>query len=196
MTPAPDTLESGAQPARAATKTVQPEAPPEASASDSGAPLLASSDGVATLLQLIDPLDEPDFYCVDVPGFGAGLDLTAALSAHTCKPGADDEMFRPGEPLAGNLQMPAYRLCLEAAAAASGSELFLMECSESTLQQFSLDGNGALRLAATPLCLTIAPGAGEPTGGPSHLRRDLALEDCGAAPANRRSWRLPGPGPA
>lgn len=196
MTPTPDTLEPGDQPARAGTKAVRPEAPPEASASESQAPLLASSDGVATLLQLIDPLDESEFYCVDVPGFGARLDLTAALSAHTCKPGADDEMFRPGEPLAGNLQMPAYRLCLEAASSSSGSELFLMECSDSALQQFSLDGKGALRLVATPLCLTIAPGAGEPTGGPSHLRRDLALEDCDATPANRRSWRLPGPGPA
>jgi hypothetical protein len=193
MTPVPVPVAPGGQPARAAAKAVSPEAPPEASAPDSPVLLLTGGGDVATLLQLIDPLDEPDFYCVDVPGFGAGLDLAAALSAHTCKPGADDEMFRPGEPLAGNLQMPAYRLCLEAAAAAPGSELFLMECSDSALQQFSLAGNGALRLAETPLCLTIAPGAGEPTGGPSHLRRDLALEDCGAAPANRRSWQMPGP---
>ncbi len=150
----------------------------------------------ATLVQLIDPLDEPEFYCVDVPGFGASLNLTAALSAHTCKPGADDELFRSGTPLPGNLQMPAYDLCLEAATAEPAASLHLKDCSNSPLQLFSIDGNGALRLADTTLCLTIAPGAGEPTGGPSHLRRDLALADCGAAPANRRSWQLPGPSPA
>ena len=39
---------------------------------------LPTADG--TLIQLIDPLDEPEFYCVDVPGFGASLDLQSPLT--------------------------------------------------------------------------------------------------------------------
>ena len=78
-----------------------------------------------TLIQLVDPLDEPEFYCVDVPGFRASLNLEGALTAHTCKPGADDELFTVGHPLAGNLYMPAYDRCVEADGATDGSELYL-----------------------------------------------------------------------
>ena len=55
----------------------------------------------ATLVQLVDELDEPEYYCVDVPGFGASLNLGSPLTAHTCKPGADDEMFAVDRPRAG-----------------------------------------------------------------------------------------------
>ena len=147
-------------------------------------------------MQLVDPLDEPEFYCADVPGFGASLNLAAAMTAHTCKPGADDELFLAGAPLPGNLLMPAYQLCLEAAASEPAAGLFLRDCSDSPLQRFALDADGSLQLAGTAYCLTVAPGVGEPTGGPSHLRRELALSDCGAAPAELRSWQLPGPIPA
>ncbi|MXW28801.1 MAG: ricin-type beta-trefoil lectin domain protein [Chloroflexi bacterium] len=162
----------------------------------SSVPLLGDRGGGATLVQLIDPLDEPEFYCVDVPGFGASLDLAAALSAHTCKPGADDELFRSGTPLPGNLQMPAYQLCMAAADAEPAANLFLEDCSDSPLQRFSLDAEGSLRLADSSLCLAVSPGAGEATGGPSHVRRDLGLQDCETAPEQHRRWQLPGPSPA
>lgn len=185
--PHPAAAESAVAPARTQTEQAQ--------AASRGGPLVEPGGG-PTLVQLIDPLDEPEFYCVDVPGFGASLNLAAALSAHTCKPGADDELFRPGSPLPGNLQMPAYRLCLEAAAAEPAADLFLMDCSDSALQRFSLDADGSLWLADSNLCLAIAPGAGQATGGPSHVRRDLGLHDCETVPDQRRRWRLPGPNPA
>jgi len=52
---------------------------------------LASTAG---LIQLQNPLDEPEFYCVDVPGAGLSLNLQSALQAHTCKlTAAEDETF-------------------------------------------------------------------------------------------------------
>lgn len=186
----PPTVTSAAEP----TRPVRIQA--EQSQAVSPGPLLGNRDAGATLVQLIDPLDEPEFYCIDVPGFGASLDLGAALSAHTCKPGADDELFRSGIPLPGNLQMPAYQLCMSAAAAEPGANLFLIDCSDSPLQRFSLDADGSLRLADSTLCLAIAPGAGQATGGPSHVRRDLGLQYCETVPEQRRRWQLPGPGPA
>ena len=144
-----------------------------------------------TLVQLVDPLDEPEFYCVDVPGFGASLRLQAALMAHTCKPGADDEIFAVNEPLPGNLLIPAYDLCMEA----DGAQIVLRACSDSAMQRFELDAEGALALAGTELCVAVAPGVGEPTGGPSHVRRDLVLLDCGEGDASLRQWSLPGPSP-
>ena len=61
-----------------------------------------------TLIRLADPLDEPEYYCIDVPGFGARLNLGAALMAHTCKPGAADEIFAVNQPAAGNLSTLSY----------------------------------------------------------------------------------------
>ena len=63
---------------------------------------------------LRDPLDEPEFYCVDVAGFGSNLNLNSPLQAHTCKPGADDEVFifnhpAPGPVLYGCLRLFAWR---------------------------------------------------------------------------------------
>ncbi len=149
----------------------------------------------ATLVQLVDALDEPEYYCVDVPGFGRSLNLEAALMAHTCKPGADDEMFAINRPGPGNLYMPAYDLCMEADRTGSPVQLYLRECSGSTLQQFELDSDGGLVLVGTGLCMAVSPEDGEPTGGPSHLRRDLVMLDCDEAERALRQWAFPGNSP-
>ena len=149
----------------------------------------------ATLVQLADPLDEPEFYCVDVPGFGASLNLQAALMAHTCKPGADDEIFVVGQPAPGNLSMPAYNRCMEASGTDATAQLYLQECSDSAMQQFAFDADGALSLSGTDLCVAVSPEDGEPTGGPSHLRRDLLLLDCADANPALSRWVFPGPSP-
>ena len=148
-----------------------------------------------TLVQLADPLDEPEFYCVDVPGFGANLNLQAALMAHTCKPGADDEIFVVGQPAPGNLSMPAYNRCMEAEGAEPQAQLHLQECSDAAMQQFAFDADGALTLSGTDLCVAVSPEDGEPTGGPSHVRRDLLLLDCADANPALSRWVFPGPSP-
>ena len=153
------------------------------------------STAEATLVQLVDALDEPEYYCVDVPGFGRSLQLEAALMAHTCKPGADDEMFAVNRPNPGNLSMPAYDLCVEADAAGSPVQLYLRECSGSPMQRFELDSDGGLVLAGTGLCMAVSPEDGEPTGGPSHLRRDLYMLDCDEVEPALGQWAFPGSSP-
>ena len=149
----------------------------------------------ATLVQLVDALDEPEYYCVDVPGFGRNLNLGAALMAHTCKPGADDEMFAINRPGPGNLYMPAYDLCMEAAGTVAPIELHLRECSDSAMQRFEFDSDGALVLSDTGLCMAVSPQDGEPTGGPSHLRRDLFMLDCAESEPALGQWTFPGRSP-
>lgn len=145
-----------------------------------------------TLVQLVDPLDEPEFYCLDVPGFGASLQLDSPLMTHTCKRnGPEDEIFSY-DPASGRFHMPAYGLCMEADRPERGGQLGLVPCSDSPLQDFRIGDEGLIRLADTDLCLTMADGAGEPTGGPSHLRRGLSLESCTAPPTSLNRWRLPG----
>ncbi|MCY3801332.1 MAG: RICIN domain-containing protein [Chloroflexi bacterium] len=156
-----------------------------------------TADG--SLIQLIDPLDEPEFYCVDVPGFGASLDLQSPLTAHTCKPGADDETFVMDHPNPGNLYMPAYDLCVEAEGLTPPVRLLLRQCSDAPTQRFTFDSGGTLALpggaSAARLCMSVSPDDGEPTGGPSHLRRNLMMQSCDAAPPALSRWSFPGPSP-
>ena len=150
----------------------------------------------AGLIQLRDPLDEPEFYCVDVPGTGTSLNLQGALTAHTCKPGAEDEIFRMNSPSTRQFSMPAYNLCIEAGGPEAGHTLHLADCSSARLQQFRYFDIGQIRLAhgsVGGLCLTVASGAGEPTGGPSHLRRGLTMEACDQVDAARSLWTVGSP---
>ena len=171
-----------------------PEVPtPEAAAAKGIG--LDPATAAATLVQLVDPLDEPEYYCVDVPGFGSSLDLGAALTAHTCKPGANDEMFAVNSPRPGNLFMPAYDLCMEASGTEAPARLLLRVCYEAALQQFDFDSEGALVLSGTDLCVAVSPEDGEPTGGPSHLRRDLVLAACAETEPVLKTWTFPGRAP-
>ena len=153
-----------------------------------GAAPLAAAEG---LIRLADPLDEPESYCVDVPGFRDRVRLDAPLMAHTCKPGAPDELFTLDHPGKGQVYMRAYSRCMEASSREAGAQLLLKPCSGVALQKFSFGGAGLFRLADSALCLAVAGGEGTPTGGPSHLRRDLALVACDGADHALSTWESP-----
>jgi hypothetical protein len=144
-----------------------------------------------SLIMLRDPLDEPEFYCIDMVGFGSNLNLNAPLQAHTCKPGADDELFIFNHPAAGQFFMEAYDVCLEA----GDGQLFVKECSDSPNQQFTLSDDGILKLESAELCVAVQSGDGQPAGGRSHVRRDLLVQNCGEVEQSLSRWTLPGPRP-
>ena len=92
--------------------------------------------------------------------------------------------------------MPAYNLCMEAGGPEAGHTLHLADCSSARLQQFRYFDIGQIRLvhgSVGGLCLTVASGAGEPTGGPSHLRRGLTMEACDQVDAARSLWTVGSP---
>jgi len=143
-------------------------------------------------IQLTDPLDEPQFYCVDVPGAGTAVRLNSPLQAHTCKPleTAEDELFAFDHPGDGQIYMEAYDLCVEATGTAAGSTVGLKPCSDSPNQRFVVDDD-TIRLATggqSDLCFAVDADDGIPTGGPSHLRRDLTLENCESIGAELSRW--------
>ena len=166
---------------------VAPAAAATAAATDPDPPFLPARHRQSppvgrVFIQLTDPLDEPEYYCLDVPGAGSGVRLNSALQAHTCKSKATaaDELFTIDHPNKGQIYMEAYDLCVEAEGTRQGSALRLKPCSDSHHQLFTLE-NGLIRLSGRrqdDLCLAVAPGLGIPTGGPSHLRRALTLEGC------------------
>ena len=156
------------------------------------APTTVTDDRV--FIQLTDPLDEPEYYCVDVPGAGPGVRLQSALQAHTCKPidTAADELFTIDHPKARQIYMEAYQLCLEAEEPGEGSSLRLQACSDSELQLFTVQDD-IISLDSElqeGLCLAVDPDPGIPTGGPSHLRRALTLESCETTNHSLMRWSL------
>ena len=65
----------------------------------------------------------------------------------------------------GNLSMPAYKLCMEAEGAENQAPLRLQECSDSALQQFDFDADGALILSGTALCIAVSRKTASRQGG-------------------------------
>ncbi len=174
-----------AKAAVAATSTPLPTPTPEQPTDDSAAVVESS------LIQLADPLDEPEFYCVDVPGFRDSLRADRPLQAHTCKPGADDELFSFNRPAAGQLYMEAYDLCVEA----EGDLAYTRNCTAAAAQRFTHTSNGEIRTETGDMCLAVASGSGEPAGGQSHVRRNLRLTPCAEVEPSRSRWLFPGASP-
>ncbi|MCY4583893.1 MAG: RICIN domain-containing protein [Chloroflexi bacterium] len=173
-------------PGPAASAAPTPRPTPTATVSAPGGPPSGS------LVMLADPLDEPEFYCVDVAGFGANLNVNAPLQAHTCKPGADDEMFAFNRPAEGQIYLVEHDRCIQA----DGASLYVRPCSESPLQRFAYGGDGTLSTGDGGLCLAVAGGDGEPAGGRSHVRRDLLLLPCNEVAPALSQWVFPGPSPS
>ena len=175
--------------------TLQPETAPIPTAAPTPAntrpappiPIL-ESETASTLLQLADPLDEPEFYCVDVPGFRDSLRTDRPLQAHTCKPNAADELFIADQPETGQFLMPAYDLCMTA----EDDQVYTRPCADNPAQQFVPWEDLTIRTAGEDLCLAVAGGSGEPAGGRSHLRRDLRLIPCSGVEPALSQWIMPG----
>ena len=156
--------------------------------------------GLVGLLRLTAALDDPQHYCIDVPGHSNGVQLDAPLQAHTCKPGADDQLFELGRSDEySTLRMPAYAQdggpCL-AVMGDAPSPAILVPChgrDETLFSVAQLRNGGRLSVKAASFrerCIGIATGAGEPAGGRNHLRRNLTLYDCAAADPALITWEL------
>ena len=155
-------------------------------------PATTIGDSSPVMIRLVDPLDEPEYYCVDIPGFRQNVQLKAPLMAHTLKRfGSADEMWTMNYPNKGQIHASEYGLCIEAASAESGAALMLKEPSDSPLQRFVFTEEGFIVLADfRGLGFAVAPGKGDKAGGPSHLRRDMSLMDIRKIDPSLKTWKL------
>ncbi|MBK20272.1 MAG: hypothetical protein CMM52_15685 [Rhodospirillaceae bacterium] len=164
--------------------------------------IFLSSNALAdnVFLKAFYPLDEPRFHCVDIPGHKSRVNTSRALTVHTCKEGIwhKDELFDPAALKNGQLKMPEYDRCIEAASNQDGAKLFLKPCNGSALQVWSHDSYRLTLNAHSNKCLTIGPEPSRLTRGgkrlPSkHLARSLALNLCSEAALSRQLWRFEAP---
>ena len=64
-------------------------------------------------IRLIAALDEPEYYCLDLAGWGEHLQLDDPLQTHTCKNrGANDQKFHFES---GRLKVSLYDRCVQVA---------------------------------------------------------------------------------
>lgn len=138
-----------------------------------------------TLASLRDPLDEPEFYGLDVPGCGANAPLQAALTAHACKPNAPDDEYARRPPPRDSSG------CRRTISAARVASCVWAAQGAQTRQASVRDADGRLRLAAADrLCLAAAACPGAPARNP--MRRDARLENGHTAVPALTQWVLPG----
>jgi hypothetical protein len=142
------------------------------------------------LIGLVDALDDPGHYCIDIPGFGSGIRLQAPLQAHTCKPddNRDEQFTYIGA--TSQLRSEEYDLCMQPQSAIDGVQIYLQECSNAPLQKFDNAEDGMIRLSgggSTSLCVAVASGDGIVIN-PIHKRRELYVKSCENTESSLITW--------
>lgn len=153
-------------------------------------PLLAE-DNKGDFIRLVDALDEPEFYCLDLAGWGDHLQLDDPMQTHTCKTrGGNDQMFHFDD---GKLKVSLYDRCVQVAGSSgitlAGSAVLVRPCSDSPLQKISLGDDGKIHLDDSSFCLAAGSDSAE-ASGPSHMWRTLVVAECDAATENLLAWQV------
>jgi 2-hydroxy-6-oxonona-2,4-dienedioate hydrolase len=142
-------------------------------------------------IRLLDALDEPEYYCLDLAGWGQHLQLDDPLQTHTCKTrGGEDQMFQFAD---GKLKVSLYDRCVQVAGSSgvtlAGSAVIARPCSDNSLQKLSLDDSGHLRINNSHFCIGAGTDSTE-ASGPSHMWRTLAAVHCDTEPAHLLTWQV------
>ena len=139
-------------------------------------------------------LEDPRGYCLDIPGFGAGMQLDAPITTHTCKyslPGFDvDEILEHTD---GKLRLVNYDRCLSAESMeADRADVNSIDCGDAHEWQVQADGR-VTPSADSSQCLTLAAErvfVNTSIGTvPPYSSRAVSLEPCTADASYRQRWR-------
>jgi hypothetical protein len=142
-------------------------------------------------VRLIAPLDEPEFYCLDLAGWGDHVQLDDPLQTHTCKiRGGGDQMFFFED---NRLKVAGFDRCVQIAGSSGvtlmGSSVLARACSDNALQELSIDEEGYIHIGDTDYCLGTGSESAE-AAGPSHMWRTLIAVHCGTTPAEMVTWQV------
>lgn len=149
-------------------------------------------------IRLIDDIDESRGYCLDIAG-GRGTDapVERGLQAHTCYDYTggllEDQSFDATLIGDGQFKIPYFDVCMSASAVEPNADLMLEECDESASQNFVLQDNGQLVLAADPtLCVTASSTEKREGRGatPVHVMRPLSLQACSDEASAYQAWTV------
>ncbi len=143
-------------------------------------------------IRLVAALDEPEFYCFDLMGWGKSLQIDDPLQTHTCKSTgvATDQMFYfEGD----RLKIAGYDRCVQIAGSSqttlAGSAVLARPCADNVLQSLSINASGKIQLNNTEFCLSAGADS-TAASGPSHVWRTLHVTQCDTADNKLSTWQL------
>ena len=147
-------------------------------------------------IYLLEQLNENRGYCIDIKGSKLNADPDNGLQAHTCysyqgevsvDQGFDNVKIDEDE-----FYMPFFDVCMEAENISASSTLNLKGCNKNEKQKFKFNNKAEIVLNDNNnLCLTVSENSREGGGGtPTHLIRDLILDNCSTDISTRQRWGL------
>ncbi len=151
-------------------------------------------------------LDEPDGYCLDIPGSADRQIPNVPMWVHTCHMFPRPDQVVTVDPAAGlSWQAGGATLCLTAAAIEENAEFSLAPCDGRPEQRIAFTASAQMQLADSELCLHVASFGPSPFGIPtsnedeygrgipinppvSHLARPLVALPCAAGDPGFSRW--------
>jgi len=148
-------------------------------------------------IYLLNKLDEARGYCLDIRGHKFKAKVDKGLQVHTCysyQGGISvDQGFSSIKLNMGQFFLPSFGVCMEASSIFPSSKLRLRKCNNGELQKFELNTKGKIMLIKNKkLCLTVGKGISKKGkgGSPTHLMRNLSLENCNDVLKSYQSWNI------
>ena len=145
-------------------------------------------------IYLLNQLDDPRGFCIDIKGHKLKAQINKGLQAHTCYSYqgkiSPDQGFNSLKLTKNQFILPSFNVCMEASSLTPSTNLRLRKCDRNKLQNFELSNNKIHLITNRKLCLTVDQGQSKKGGGgsPIHLMRNLSLELCSKSLDPYQAW--------
>ena len=148
-------------------------------------------------IYLLNQLDDPRGFCIDIKGHKLKAQTNKGLQAHTCYSYqgeiSPDQAFNSLKLTKNQFILPSFNVCMEASSLAPSANLRLRKCDRNKFQNFEWSNKTKIRLITNrKLCLTVDQGQSKKGGGgsPVHLMRNLSLELCNKSLNPYQAWSI------
>ena len=114
-------------------------------------------------IYLLNQLDDPRGFCIDIKGHKFKAQINKGLQAHTCYSYqgeiSPDQGFNSLKLTRNQFILTSFNVCMEASSLTSSANLRLRKCDRNKLQNFEWAHENNIRLIGNrKLCLTVDQG--------------------------------------
>ena len=148
-------------------------------------------------IYLLNQLDDPRGFCIDIKGHKLKAQINKGLQAHTCYSYqgeiSPDQGFNSFKLTKNQFILTFFNVCMEASSLKVSANLKLAKCDRNKLQKFEWFNKNKIRLISNrKLCLTVDQGQSRKGRGgtPVHLMRNLSLELCDKSLNPYQAWGI------
>ena len=148
-------------------------------------------------IYLLNQLDDPRGFCIDIKGHKLKAQINKGLQARTCYSYqgeiSPDQGFSSHKLTKNQFILPSFDVCMEASSLTASANLRLRKCDRNKLQNFEWSNENKIYLIGNrKLCLTVGQGQSKRGGGgsPVHLMRNLSLELCAESLNPYQTWSV------